>query len=278
MTSRYLLIIRDEDTFAEKKTIRLNYMKVIFLSGTLLVFSILLSFVIVITILSQWLDPRTNYMEQERQLIELEDKVNSMILKNQMQQRYIAGIKNLLTGDIAANQRDISNNNATDRVKNSDINFEDTNPVDSMFREEFEGLDYEKLAKKNLTNDALAEIFFFAPVNGVVSKKFNVKEKHYATDIVSNKNEPIKCVANGTVIMASWTQEAGHVIGVQHKNQLISFYKHNSVLFKEIGDIVKAGDILAIIGNSGDLTDGPHLHFELWYDGYPVDPEGFIVF
>jgi murein DD-endopeptidase MepM/ murein hydrolase activator NlpD len=97
-------------------------------------------------------------------------------------------------------------------------------------------------------------------------------------DVVAKKDEPVKCVADGTVILSSWTNDTGHIIAIQHQGNLISVYKHNSVLLKKAGNFVRAGEIISVIGNSGELTTGPHLHFELWHNSNPVNPEIFVSF
>ena len=117
---------------------------------------------------------------------------------------------------------------------------------------------------------------FFSPVNGVISSKFDRKTRHFGIDIVSKENEPIKAIEDGVVLDASWSVEYGYVIIIQHKNNLISVYKHNSALLKKIGNYVKKGDAIAIIGNSGELSSGPHLHFEIWHNESPIDPEKYI--
>jgi hypothetical protein len=119
---------------------------------------------------------------------------------------------------------------------------------------------------------------FFAPVKGAVTDKFNMLKEHFAVDVVTIPNAVVSSTLDGTVIMAAWTSETGYVIQVQHKNNIISTYKHNAKLLKKTGEQVKAGEAIAIVGNSGELTTGPHLHFELWYNGYPVDPEKYISF
>lgn len=120
---------------------------------------------------------------------------------------------------------------------------------------------------------------FFTPMKGVVTSKFNPVDNHFGTDIVADKNTIVSAVLDGTVIFASWTIETGYVIEIQHSNNIISVYKHNAELLKDIGTIVSAGETISIIGNSGELfTSGPHLHFELWHNGTPIDPEQYIIF
>jgi len=119
---------------------------------------------------------------------------------------------------------------------------------------------------------------FFKPLNGIITAKFAPLEKHYGIDIVAPHNDAVKSVLDGTVIMAAWTLETGYVIVIQHAGNLISVYKHNAVLLKQEGDFVKAGEPIAIAGNSGEISTGPHLHFELWYNGNPVNPTNYINF
>jgi len=125
---------------------------------------------------------------------------------------------------------------------------------------------------------SLYNYHFYKPITGIVSQKFNVKEKHYGIDVVSKKNETIKAALSGKIIVANWTLDEGNVIGVQHQDNLISFYKHNSVLLKRKGDLVKSGEVIAIVGNSGELSSGPHLHFEIWQNGTPLNPLDVISF
>lgn len=124
----------------------------------------------------------------------------------------------------------------------------------------------------------LEQMFFVPPITGVVSSGFNRKEKHYGIDIIAPKNTPVKAVLDGYVFSSDWTLETGNVIGIQHSNNLITFYKHNSALLKSIGDNVKGGEAVAIIGNTGELSDGPHLHFEMWHKGKAINPADYILF
>lgn len=138
-------------------------------------------------------------------------------------------------------------------------------------------IDQAKINESKYTNK-LDNIYFVTPIAGLVSAGFDLSINHYGTDIVAPKNTPVKSIANGVVISADWTRETGNTISIQHQNNIISHYKHNSSLLKNVGDIVSAGEAIAIIGNTGELTDGPHLHFELWYNGIPVNPENFFTF
>ena len=121
-------------------------------------------------------------------------------------------------------------------------------------------------------------VLFLSPLKGEITNRFDLKKGHYGIDVIASNNEAVKAILNGTVVYADWTPENGHVIQLQHAQNLVSTYKHNSFLLKKTGDLVKAGDAVAIVGNSGELSTGPHLHFELWHNGIPLDPEKFVVF
>src|SRR5665647_1012927 len=126
---------------------------------------------------------------------------------------------------------------------------------------------------------SLAGMHFFAPVKGIISGRYDVRTKHFGTDIVTKEKALICAALDGTVIFTGWTMETGFVIEVQHPNNIVSVYKHNASLLKETGDLVRAGDAISIVGDSGELyTSGPHLHFEVWYKGSPLDPEKHIIF
>jgi murein DD-endopeptidase MepM/ murein hydrolase activator NlpD len=134
------------------------------------------------------------------------------------------------------------------------------------------------LTENRNARPAFFNVMFFPPVKGIVTNVFNSGKQHYGTDIVAGTDEVVKATLPGTVTMSGWTIETGNVIQVQHTDNIISVYKHNAELLKHMGDHVKAGEPIAIIGNSGELTTGPHLHFELWYNGTPLNPQDYISF
>ena len=126
---------------------------------------------------------------------------------------------------------------------------------------------------------SLASLHFFPPVKGIVSGKYDLRTKHFGTDIVTKPKSPVLAALDGTVIFTGWTMETGYVIEIQHNNNLVSVYKHNAALLKEAGELVRAGEAISVVGDSGELyTSGPHLHLEIWYKGSPLDPEKHILF
>ncbi len=152
-------------------------------------------------------------------------------------------------------------------------------PIEEPEIEEPQIQDLEE-AKLNLSpkNVSMEQIFFSPPVSGPISSGFMPNLGHIGVDILAPKNTAVKAALDGYIFFSDWTLETGNTIGIQHENNIISFYKHNSVLLKKVGSFVKAGEAVAIIGNTGTLSNGPHLHFELWNNGEPVDPTEYISF
>jgi murein DD-endopeptidase MepM/ murein hydrolase activator NlpD len=275
LTAKYQLVIRSEENLAEKSTIGFTYAKVLILlvSAFIIIFST--SLVLSKTLLAKWFDPKYEQMEQNKKLLNLALLIDSLELEDQRKTKFIANFQRILSGDTANDFEDPAKSfegvekplNASGKIKLS--------PTDSTFRKEFEQSD---LSLSIRSNRELEQTFFFTPITGFVSDKYNLKKGHYGTDIVAKANEPVKCIADGTVVIASWTQDSGYIIAVQHTGNLISVYKHNAELLKKVGSFVNAGDIVSIVGNSGEMTDGPHLHFELWYNGNSLNPEEFVTF
>jgi len=182
----------------------------------------------------------------------------------------------------------ISGREPVDRVAGQDTSANYANIIfnssseDSLLRmqvEEEEQYNLTFLADYTERSINLSNIHFFPPVKGVVSGHFSPRTRHYGTDIVTTPKAVISATLDGTVIFTGWTMETGWVIQVQHSNNLVSLYKHNTTLLKDMGDVVSAGEGIAVVGDSGELyTSGPHLHFEIWYNGKPVNPEDYILF
>lgn len=273
LNARHILIIQNEENFSEKATYKFTYAKVVFFSFLLLTVVFALTFYLGSTILKQWFDPRFDEQQTRLELVEMQQSVDSLGLELEHRDQYILNIKRILSGEEEEEQVQQEPAASTPQPQND----ENLALVDSAFKSEFErGGDFLLGALEE--NVELRQIYFFAPLAGYISEPFNPIDDHFGIDIVAKKDEPVKCIADGTVVFASWTQNEGNVIAIQHQQNLVSIYKHNSSLTKAVGDFVSAGEIVAIIGNTGELTSGPHLHFELWYNGAAVNPEEFISF
>ena len=154
---------------------------------------------------------------------------------------------------------------------NENIILEKTKNI-SLFEEKIEeknNVDYFSALSTNT-------ILFFPPLVGGITEKYNWHNKHFGIDIVSTEGSFIHSIADGVVVINNWTKETGFVVGVQHSDGFLSFYKHNSKILRDVGDFVKHGEGIAVIGNSGELSSGPHLHFELWKNGDSVNTENYI--
>ena len=276
LTTKYLLIVRNEENFAEKHTYGFNYARVILIGLVIFMIALSLATFLVRGVLQQWLDPRYSERESRNQLIEMRLGMDS--LKYQLISRdiYIENIKKILSGGLDSEQIDSL---SSPEIRPEIILEERLQPIDSVFRAEFENLELSEIPfeSRTFTNE-FRSIYLFSPLEGVISDNYNPKDGHFGIDLVAKENEPVKAVADGIVIIASWTLDGGHVLAIQHRAGLVSIYKHNSELLKNVGNFVTGGEIIAIIGNSGELTNGPHLHFELWHNSNPVNPEKYVGF
>jgi murein DD-endopeptidase MepM/ murein hydrolase activator NlpD len=277
LTTRYQLIIRNEENFAEKTSLAFTYSKIVLFSVIFFVIVLLISLFLVKTILAKWFDPAHAQMEANRQLNELAIKVDSLAVEVDRKDKFIANFQRVLSGDTSnfVDPAEIMQSDNPVAIKTTDLN---ADLRDSTFRTDYEKSDLSLITYTNVKYRELQETFFFTPITGFVSDHYDAKKGHYGIDVVAKTNEPVKCIADGMVIVSSWTQDSGYIIAIQHRGNLISLYKHNSQLLKKVGTFVNAGDIISIVGNSGEMTDGPHLHFELWYNGNSVNPEEFVTF
>ncbi len=276
LTNRYLLIVRNEEDFSEKRTIIFNYGRLILLLAFIFILSMTLSVLSVNTVLKQWFDPRYAEMEANRQVLNLTLMLDSLQNEVQVKNNYIQNVKYILEGqnlDSLSSSNKVLSNSTLGNINLSPA----LSPLDSQFRAEYESSDLGLVSLNfNRSEDELREIVFFTPLEGIITNNFDPKEDHFGIDIVSQENEPIKALADGIVIMASWTLDGGYVLVIQHSGNLISIYKHNSELLKSVGNFVESGEIVSIIGNTGELTSGPHLHFELWFKEQAVNPEDYV--
>ena len=284
LVTRHQIVIRNEEDLAERSTFSLSYAKLITLSFFTLVLFIGLGLFLSHTILKKWLNPAYIEQENNNKLMQLYTTVKKLEEKNAQQDKFIKLFQNMLEGkgepthaleDIPVEElgRQAATLVENDVVESAEI--ERSLPAAEkglqLTRSELAATSY------HLPNYP-SDLLLCTPMEGMITTPFNVQIEHYGLDIVGKENEPIKSIADGTVILSTWTVETGWVIMVQHAKNLISVYKHNATLFKKVGDFVKSGELIAIMGNTGEFSTGPHLHFELWYEGNPVNPEKFITF
>lgn len=266
-------IILNEDTFEEIFSLRLTLMNVFVFATLGAIFLIFITTVIIAFTPLREFVPGYASADLKRNATQLAIKSDSLQVALKHNEAYITSIKKALLGEV-----DIHKFNKDSLIAS------EQHPVDKDLKATEEELQLrEKVAKAdkfNLFDKAKAKvsIVLFAPVKGVITSKFNVQEKHYAVDVAVAKNTPIKAVYNGNVIFAEWTPTNGNVIIVRHNYGYISVYKHAASLTKNEGDIVKTGEVIALAGSGGQESTGIQLHFELWKDGYPIDPSKYIVF
>jgi len=271
---KYRLVILNEDTFEEKLSFKLNRLNVFVFTTLLAMFLVAITTVIIaFTPLREYI-PGYSSTELKRQATELNYKTDSLQMVVEMNERYLASIKKVLTGDLEIEQIN------KDSILNEsfiDPRMVDLSPsrTDSILREQVAQED--KYSIFEFSSNMITSVLF-PPIKGLVSDGYDLQAKHYGVDITAPENSPVKATADGTVIFAEWTLQTGYVLIIEHQNNLISVYKHNATISKQQGDLVKAGEVIATIGNTGSLTTGVHLHFELWSNGYPVNPTLFIDF
>lgn len=270
----YRFVIFNDETFEERFSYKLNRLNVflaISISAVLLIAATFL--VISQTALKEYI-PGYDSSELRRQAIRNNDRLDSLqqaLLRNQ---RYIISVNKVLRGDLNLQELETQIQQDSISIDTSYVAFS-TSKADSLLR-----ADVAQDDKYNVLESATQTVPFvlFPPVTGTISQGYDTRAEHYAVDVVVPRNSPVKAVAEGNVIFAGWTTETGYVIVINHPFNIISVYKHNASLNVSQGEAVETGQVIAIAGNSGTMTTGPHLHFELWSDGYALNPTEFIEF
>lgn len=276
----YRLVVMNNETFEEVGSYHLSLLNVYIILSTIVVLvASLVVLAVVFTPVRQFI-PGYGDVTERNELMELNRQIDSLEAMFQDYETYSEHIKNMLTDNVEY---------APDPPEKIEITNNDTSSVerveeDEILRQEVE-LDEVREKAQNARPASfspqeipLEQLYFTPPINGEISAGFMPDKKHLGVDVIAPKNTAVKAALDGWVVIAGWTVETGNTIGIQHANNIITFYKHNSDLLKEVGNFVRAGEAVAIIGNTGDLSDGPHLHFELWYKGNAVNPVDLINF
>ena len=271
---KYKLSVINETSYEEVFNFRLSQLHVLTALSVLAVILVVLTILLVaFTDLREFIPgyPDGNMRQMIAQNALRVDSLENELLKRD---RFFKSIRLVLNGgDTTSLERSRED---TARYRNDTIRFQ-ISEQENEFRaaiEERERFNL-SLGMKEQNHDYY---HFFPPVEGIVTQSFDEKKRHYGTDIVAKANAKVAAVLDGVVIFTDWTVKTGYVIQVQHTNDLISVYKHNSILLKKQGDYVRAGEVLGVVGNTGEESSGPHLHFELWRAGNPLNPENFIKF
>lgn len=277
LKEKYKLVILNDDTFEEKASFNASLWYLII--GTT-AFAIILIF---LTITAIRYTPLREYLSgvtdegSKKNIIEAYAKIDSLDQLTKANEIYLANLKNIINGEVSnvkqEKPKDLSK--ATDSIRlNQKLSSEEKELRELI---EAEGK-FDLNAENTPLKTGIASYAFFNPLRGKINNIFNSQKQHYGVDITSRKNENIKATLDGTVVFSNFTSETGYVIAIQHGNNLLSFYKHCSVLLKKVGSFVSAGEVIAVVGDTGEFSTGPHLHFELWFNGIPVNPQNYMTF
>ena len=270
----YKVVVSSEDTFEEKLSFKASKINAFIIM--LLYSIILIAFTISIVFFTQLREMVPGYSSSDllNRAIYLTKKTDSLEQQIALNNKFYKSIEDVLSGNVdefvSRNELSIDSN-----LINPDIFTISPNLQDSILRQYVENED-----KFNLTNNELVieNKMFFSPIKGEITQSFNFNENHFAIDIAADIGTPVKSVLDGKIIFSEWSLETGYVVVIDHGENIISVYKHNSKTLKEQNDFVQAGEVIAYSGNQGNLSSGPHLHFELWKNGTPIDPEPLLNF
>lgn len=287
LRDKYRLVIMNDETFEEVTSLKLTPLSVyIFLSSLVVGTAILVVLLVVYTPLKRYI-PGYGDFQRDAEIAELTSKVSGLEEEIEAHRAYNENFRKILVGDISdftkeavqkkgqpANPADTANAKPVQRIG------EDEQLRAAVASGTFTGSEPAGSGLTTLVSreQPLEQQFFMPPVSGEVTSVFDLQKSHFGIDVAAPKNTAVKAAADGVVISAGYTVETGYSIAIQHPNNVVTMYKHNSVLLKDAGSAVKAGEAIAIIGNSGESTSGPHLHFELWHKGRPVNPSDYISF
>ncbi len=296
LRDKYRLVVMNDETFEEVSSFKLTPLNVyIFLSSLVVGTAILMTLLIIYTPLKRYI-PGYGDMTRDAEITALLDKAKDLESEVEATRLYTENMRKILNHDVSGiTKSDVAKQGAGDSGSDSTTGnaLVDRIPEDGALRS--------AVASGNVTNAGivdmsqsnssgnsggstllrdipLEQLFFMPAVSGEVTAKFDPAKEHFGIDVAAPRNTAIKSAADGMVVFAGYTVETGYSIAIQHPNNVVTMYKHNSILLKKAGSPVKAGEAIGIIGNTGENSSGPHLHFELWYKGRPVNPADYINF
>ena len=268
----YKVVVSSEDTFEEKFAFKASKINVFVL---MLVYSvILISFTISVVFFTQLRELVPGYSSSDllSRAIYLTQKTDSLERQIELNNKFYKSIEDVLSGKT---DEFIERDNIPIDSSLNDKNLFSISPnsEDSILRNYVDSQDKFNLTKNELV---IENKMFFSPIKGDITQAFNFEENHFAIDIAADIGTPVKSILDGKILFSEWSVDTGYVIIVDHGDNIVSVYKHNSKSLKEQNDFVQAGEVIAYSGNQGSLSSGPHLHFELWKNGTPIDPEPLL--
>jgi len=271
LTNHYRLLIINEDSYEEKFNVRLNRLNVyLWVSITALLLIIGTSILIAFTPLRTYI-PGYTVPGLKKNVVRLKIKTDSLEQQLKINNYYLGLLQKVFKNEISTEEFE---NKYKQRIINPDTLKLSPGKVDSLLRKEVE--EREKFSTAQIKK--IEGLNLINPVKGKITNKFDSGKKHFAVDIALKNNTPVKAVTDGRVIFSDWTKNGGNTIIIKSANNVISIYKHNTKLLRKEGDFVRQGEVIALSGNTGEKTSGPHLHFELWLNGQPVNPEDYFSF
>ena len=275
LTHKYRMVLLNEDTFEEVGNLRLTRLNLIAIVGIALILLVSVTYVLIAFTNIRELIPGYPDAAMRQQIRINAMKLDSLAYEQSVRDQYFENLNRIISGDMP----EMYMNDSTGVIESGEINF-GRSSNDSLLRQQVEAEEQFRLSVLNDNQESkkFYDLHFFTPVEGIITGSFSPADGHFGVDLVAEPDAVVKATLDGTVTMSTWTLETGYVIQIQHDYEIISVYKHNASLFKTAGEKVAAGDAIAIVGNSGELTTGPHLHFELWHDRVPLDPADYIAF
>ncbi len=273
LRDKFRFVILNDNTFEELLTLKLSFMNMFVYGFVAIVLTIIATTILIsFTALREFIPGHTS-SNMRREALELSRKADSLEYALEANNKYIESITRILSGEPIDTVLEQMSSDTSGGMSSFELSA--PSPEDSAFRD---WVEEETEFALNAQSGELTITQLFPPISGMITSGFEKSTSHFAVDITAPMNTPVKNCADGTVILTDWSSETGHIVAIQHSNNLVSVYKHNSAVLKKIGDFIQAGEAIAIIGNSGENSTGPHLHFELWFNGAPINPEDYIHF
>lgn len=276
---KYQLILRNVENFAERTSVPFSYAALLLMSSLWFCTNFGMALCLAKTVLARWMNPIFIEIENQKKITALASTIDTLEAQIASQEVFIDTLQKVIQGKSTAAPASPPEEIPPPAVVSKPPKEVPTGTLTEVEATQKSIVPTRPLAKKNMKKRKQTTTgLFFSPMNGMITEPFNPKNGHYGVDIVATEKQPIKAISAGVVVFSDWSVDTGWVIVIQHHTNLVSICKHCAVLFKKVGNLVKAGDVVALMGNSGEISTGPHLHFELWQEGMALNPEDFINF